>query len=85
MTGVSVYSSKGLYIFEFHYDVTHDLTETSKLGRCPATDVLDILYFPIDGAGGEIIESVEVTLLRYNAENAYAFLKHGKLNSVKVS
>jgi hypothetical protein len=85
VTGVSVYCPRGLYSLEFHYDTTHDPAGAYKLGRCKATDVSKILEFPIDGAGGELIEILEVTLWRCEAENAYSFLKHGKLNSVKVS
>lgn len=85
VTGISIYSLKGLYSLEFHYDATHDLAGAFRLGRCPGTDAWKIQHFPIDGASSEIIESVEVTLLRCDTENAYNFLKHGKLNSLKVS
>lgn len=84
VTGVSIYySRKGLYSLEFHYDTTYDLAGTLRLGRCASTD-LKIRHFPIDGAGGEIIESVEVTLVRYDTEKAYGFLQHGIPSSVKV-
>jgi hypothetical protein len=85
VTGISIYSLKGLYSLEFHYGATHDLAGAFRLGRCAGTDVWKIRHFPINGASGEIIESVEVTLLRCHTENAYNFLKHGKLNSFKVS
>ncbi|KAE9374035.1 hypothetical protein N431DRAFT_481358 [Stipitochalara longipes BDJ] len=85
VTGISIYGEKGLYSLEFHYDATHDLAGAFRLGRCAAIDVRNIRHFPIDGASGEIIESVEVALLRYNAEDAYNFLKHGKLNSFKIT
>lgn len=85
VTGISIYYSlKGLYSLEFHYDATYDLAGAFRLGRCASSD-LKIRHFPIDGAGGEIIESVKITLVRYNTGNAYKFLKPGILNSVKVS
>ena len=62
LTGVSIYySRKGLYSLEFHYAATYDLTGAFRLGRCASTD-LKIRHFPIDGASGEIIDSIEVTL-----------------------
>ncbi|KAI9768574.1 MAG: hypothetical protein M1840_004771 [Geoglossum simile] len=70
---------------EFHYDTTHGPAGAYKLGSRKAKDVSEILEFPIDGAGGELIEILEVTLQRYEAKNAYSFLKHGKLNSVKIT
>jgi hypothetical protein len=85
VTGISIYSAKGLYSLEFHYDATHDLSGVFILGRCASIDVLEVHHLPTDGARGEIIESIEVTLLCYDAEHAYNFLKHGKLNAVKVS
>ncbi|TVY93033.1 hypothetical protein LAWI1_G004137 [Lachnellula willkommii] len=85
VTGVSIYYGyQGLYSLEFHYDDTYDLAGTFRLGRCASTD-LKIRHFPIDGASGEIIESLEVTLVRYDAEKAFDFLKHGILNSVKIT
>ncbi|RFU28209.1 hypothetical protein B7463_g8130, partial [Scytalidium lignicola] len=85
VTGLSIYYSLyGLYSLEFHYDATHDLPGAFRLGRCTSTD-LKIRHFPIDGPSGEIIESVEATIVRYDRENAYDFLKHGILNSVKIT
>jgi hypothetical protein len=85
VTGVSIYCPRSLYSIEFHYDTTHDPVGAYKLGRRKAADASKILEFPIDGAAGELIEILEVTLWRCEARNAYSFLKHGKLNSVKVS
>jgi hypothetical protein len=88
LTGVSLYyGSYVLYSLGFYCDATHDLDGAFRLGRSKS-DNLKIRYFPIDGAGGEIIESVEVTLVRDHAANtphAYNFLKHGALKPVKVS
>jgi hypothetical protein len=85
VTGVSVDCLGGLYSLEFHYDTTYGPAGAYKLGRCEGTDVSKILEFPIDGTGGELIETIEVALERDKVENAYSFLKHGKLNSIKVS
>lgn len=82
VTGVSVYCLWGLHILEFHYNTTYGPAGANKLGRSKTTDVSKILKFPMDGAGGELIETVEVTLVRYQAENAYSFVEHGKLNSI---
>jgi hypothetical protein len=84
MTGVSIYCPRRLYSIEFHYDTTHDPAGAYKLGCRKAADASEILEFPIDGAGGELIEILEVTLRRSEAKKAYSFVKHGKLNSVKV-
>ncbi|KAI9863546.1 MAG: hypothetical protein M1813_003569 [Trichoglossum hirsutum] len=62
MTGVSIYCPRRLYSIEFHYDTTHDPARAYKLGRRKAADASEILEFPIDGAGGELIEILEVTL-----------------------
>ena len=85
VTGVSVDCPRGLYSLEFHYDTTYGPAGAYKLGRSKTTDVSKILNFPIDGAGGELIETVEVNLERVEVENAPSFLKHGKLNSIRVS
>lgn len=82
MTGISVHSEKGLYSLEVHYDTTCDLAGSSTLGRCEATDVQ---HFPIDGASGEVIEAVDVTRFYDVAANAYNFMDHGALDSIKVS
>ncbi|KAI9765323.1 MAG: hypothetical protein M1839_005523 [Geoglossum umbratile] len=85
VTGVSVNCPRGLYSLEFYYDATRGPAGAYKLGRRKATDTSKVLEFPIDGAGGEFIETLEVTLRRYEAENAYSFLKHGKLNSLRIT
>lgn len=64
---------------EFHYDMNPEL-EICKLGRCRGT-FDNKNEFVIDGAGGEVIETVEVDLTRIDF---YNFLKHGKLCAVKV-
>lgn len=65
VTGVSVdYHSGRLYSLEFHYDTTYDPAGAYKLGRHKATDVPNILKFPIDGSGGELIETIEVAVKR---------------------
>jgi hypothetical protein len=86
VTGISIDSVKGsLYSLDFHYDATHDVAGAFRLGRRLGAGFRKIQHFPINGVSGEIIESVEVTLRRDDAVNAYNFLKHGNLNSIKVS
>lgn len=78
---------------EVHYDATHDLAETLRLGRLgedadredsEGSD-LEPHDFPIDGASGEIIESIEVAILRDDGPCAYSALELGVLESMKVS
>jgi len=86
VTGVSAYCPGGLYSLEFHYGPSLGLAGAYKLGRRRITDDSKILEFQIDGVGGELIETVEVTLHRYKTRSAhYSFLKYGVLDSVKVS
>lgn len=40
--------------------------------------------FYIDGPGGEIIQSVEVSVWRTKREDAYSFERHGKPESFKI-
>lgn len=40
--------------------------------------------FSIDGPGGEIIQHVEVIVIRTERNDAYSFERHGKLKSFKV-
>lgn len=42
-------------------------------------------HFSIDGAGGEIINAVEVGLEYYTSPTSYRFAKHGALTSLKVT
>lgn len=85
ITGVSVFRPRGLYSLEFHYEPNCGPAGVYKLGRRKAEDVSHIQEFVIDGAGGEFIESIEVSLQRSERERAYSFCKHGILKSVKVS
>jgi len=87
VSGVSVDVAKGLYGLEFHYDdLNHKLIEPNiqKLGRCKNANALKQVHFDIDGAGGELIEMVEVTLKRYPQGSLNSFFKHGRLSTIKV-
>lgn len=84
ITGISVHSICRLDSVEFHYDAIHDGAGEFKLGRHAPPDNSHVRRFAIDGAGGEIIETVQVALQRSDDENAYGFMKHGELMSIKV-
>ena len=60
VTGVSVDYLRRLYGLEFHYSTTCGLAGASRLGRSKVTDVSEMWEFSIDGAGGELIETIEV-------------------------
>ncbi|KAH0558968.1 hypothetical protein GP486_004412 [Trichoglossum hirsutum] len=60
ITGVSICHLWSLGGLEFHYDTAHGPAGARKLGRYKATITSKISNFPIDGAGGELIETLEV-------------------------
>ena len=70
---------------EFRYETKAASPKTKRLGRRKSTSFSDIMRFPIDGPGGELVQSVEVSLIRLDGDNIYSFYRHGKLNSFKVS
>ena len=82
---VSVTRLGDLCSIDFHYDTEDIPKETQKLGRRNITQFSHITRFPIDGPGGELIQTIDVSVIRATGEGVYRFLKHGKLNSFKVS
>ncbi|KAH8692355.1 hypothetical protein BGW36DRAFT_44910 [Talaromyces proteolyticus] len=70
---------------EFHYKTKTASPKIQKLGRRKLTSFSEIMRFPLDGPGGELIQSVEVSLIRLDGDNVYGFYRHGKLNSFKIS
>ncbi|KAH0544334.1 hypothetical protein FGG08_001475 [Glutinoglossum americanum] len=85
LTEVCVDRLGGLCGIEFHYNTEDIPTETRKLGRRNFTDFSRVTRFPIDGPGGEIIQTINVSIKRVAGERVFSFYKHGKLSSFKVS
>jgi hypothetical protein len=86
LTEICVTRLGDLCSLEFHYDGTNSASpETQVLGRRTVTDFSDTMNFPIDGPGGELVQSIAVSLECLTSENVYSFYRHGKLNSLKVS
>lgn len=84
LTEVSVTRLGDLCGIEFRYD-TEDLSmRTRTLGRRNITEFSRIMRFPIDGPGGELIQTVEVSIERAAGERVYRFYRHGKLSSFRV-
>lgn len=70
---------------EFHYNIEGIPTERRKLGRhIPSQSNLKLTRFSVDGPGGEVIDSIDVSLDSSTSEIAYRFYKHGMLKSFKV-
>jgi hypothetical protein len=69
---------------EFHYD-TDGIVGQKKLGRRRVTESSELMRFPIDGRGGEIITTLETSVECIDREDVYSFYRHGKLSSFKVS
>lgn len=85
LTEICVIRLGALCTIEFHYETKAASPKTKRLGRRKLTSFSDIMRFPIDGPGGERVQSVEVSLIRLSGDNVYDFYRHGKLNSFKVS
>lgn len=85
ITGLSVEFIDGLCGLEFHYDTDHREEELHrhKLGRYTENyRTHGKKDFKINGAGGEIIEAVEIDLQLYS--QAQTNYMPGKLNNIKV-
>ncbi|KAH0550938.1 hypothetical protein GP486_007698 [Trichoglossum hirsutum] len=85
LTEVCVTRLGGLCGIEFHYDTDDIPMEMRKLGRRNFTDSSHVTRFPIDGPGGELIQTVDVSIERAAGEGEYSFYRHGKLRSFKAS
>ncbi|KAI9872225.1 MAG: hypothetical protein M1830_001895 [Pleopsidium flavum] len=85
LTDISVTRLGSLCGIEFHYNTDEVPAEWRKLGRRKSTEYEQVMRFPIDGPGGEIIETVEVNLEYAYGERVHSFYKQGKLRSFKAS
>jgi hypothetical protein len=85
LTEISVIFLGSLWSIEFHYNADEVPTEWCKVGRRKSTGYEQVMRFPVDGPGGEIIETIEANLEYSYSEQVYSFYRHGKLRSFKVS
>ena len=85
LTEVCVTGSRSLWSIDFHYATEDTPTEARKLGRGYFTEFSHVTRFPIDGPGGELIQTIDVSIKRVAGKHLYNFYKHGKLSSFKVS
>ena len=85
LTEVCVTRLGGLCSIEFHYDTDDIPMEMRMLGRRNFTNFSRVTRFPIDGPGGELIQTIDVSIERAAGEGVYSFYKHGKLSSFKAS
>lgn len=84
-TGISVTCLGSLCGIEFHYNTDEVPAEWRKLGRRKSTEYAQDMRFPVDGPGGELIETIEVNLEYAYGEHVYSFYEQGKLRSFKVN
>jgi hypothetical protein len=85
LTEVVVTRLGGLCGIEFQYDTEDIPAEMRKLGRRRFTEFSHVMRFPIDGPGGELIQTLDVSIERASGDGVYSFYRHGKLSSFKVS
>ena len=85
LTEVSVTRLGSLCSIEFGYDTQDIPIKARTLGCRNITEFSRIIRFPIDGPGGELIKTIDVSIERLAGERLYRFCKHGKLNSFRVS
>lgn len=85
LTEVTVTCLGDLCSIEFHYNMDEVPMKTCKLGHCNFTAFSRVTRFSIDGPGGEVIQTVDVSIERQTGERVYDFYKHGKLSSFRVS
>jgi hypothetical protein len=56
-----------------------------KLGRRNFTEFSHVKRFPIDGPGGELIQTIDVSIERAAGDGVYSFYRHEKLSSFKLT
>ena len=85
LTEVSVTRLGDLCDIDFRYDTEGISMKTRKLGRRNFTEFSCIIRSPIDSPGGELIQTVDISIERIDGERVYHFYRHGKLSSFRVS
>lgn len=84
LTEVIVTRLGGLCSIDFCYNTEEISMKTCKLGHRNFTQFSRVTRFPIDGPGGELIQTINVGIKRKTGERVYGFYKHGKLDSIQV-
>ncbi|KAI9781319.1 MAG: hypothetical protein M1839_006112 [Geoglossum umbratile] len=85
LTEICVTRLGSLCSIEFHYNTEDIPMEARKLGRRNFTNFSRVERFPINGPGGELIQTIDVSIERAFGQSVYSFFKHGKLDSFKAS
>ncbi|KAI0423605.1 F-box domain-containing protein [Xylaria sp. FL1042] len=85
LTGISVSCWGSPCGIEFHYNTEDVPVECRKLGRYKSSEYVEVMHFPIDGPGGEIISAIEVYLRYPVSERVFWFYKQGVLISFKIT
>jgi hypothetical protein len=92
LTEISATLSRySIHSIDFYYDTEEGLKEVGKLGRSSIRSnkrfwgSSEIVRFSIDGPGGELIDSVEVSIERREGDDVGSFYRNGRLTSLKVS
>ena len=87
MTGISVRSVKelgSLCSIYFRYDTGTIGLGHARLGRCAHLNWSKKIDFAIDGSQGELITSVEASLVKVSSGCTLPFCQDGRLESFKV-
>ena len=85
LTGISVTCRGRPRGIEFHYNTEDVPVECRRLGRYPSSEYDKVIYFSIDGPGGEIIDTIEIYLRHLSSNKVFWFYRDGALESFKVS
>ncbi|KAH9887405.1 F-box domain-containing protein [Xylariomycetidae sp. FL2044] len=64
LTGISATFQGVLHGIEFHYNSESVPAECRKVGRCQSFEYAKTVHFPVDGPGGEFIDSMQISTNR---------------------
>lgn len=85
LTGISVTADENCpRLIEFHYNSDDVPLECRRVGRCIPPDYAKTMHFEIDGAGGEVMDSLTVYVRPYLSDNVMWYYGPGALRSFKV-
>ncbi|EPE28689.1 Mannose-binding lectin [Glarea lozoyensis ATCC 20868] len=85
LTGVTVTYRARVSGVEFNYNTEQVPAECRKVGRYRPHTFDTVSYFPIDGAGGEYIDTIHLFRTFSSGAEMYWYQKIGKLKSFKIS
>ncbi|KAI5458702.1 F-box domain-containing protein [Mariannaea sp. PMI_226] len=83
LVGVSVTSWVVPRAIEFHYNINDVPVEYCRVGKINPSN-MKVMYFPIDGPRGEVIEDVEVYLQNCPGLDVSWYFPEGILESIKI-